>query len=125
MRKEKSTITLVQIISILMGLVLLGFGGWWTFTYIKNVLELPDLAGHGPEYLLAVLFGIVVSIIGTGFIALSIFTLIFERLNGKIDTSSTRKLRSVLSYLVIVIGIPLFFFVIVLLLYLLVLKSFH
>ena len=78
MRRNTLTSVLLYVVAILIGLVLMAAGGWWSWTGTNNVLDLPDLGGHGIEFSVLILLGVAVFVVGGTTIVVSCRTAITE-----------------------------------------------
>jgi hypothetical protein len=73
-------LTLVfNLLAIPVGLLLIAFGRQWLLLVTKNARNLPDFGGHFLEFLVFVLFGVLVFTLGCGASAGSVYALITTR----------------------------------------------
>ena len=120
---NKSNLTILHFIAIIVGVLLMGFGVWSFWVGAKNVLALPDMAGHELQYLVLFLFDILIFIVGAGTTSFSIYTIGTGHLASRIDDPSAQKRRFALLFLLVVVAIALLAIVVKILLFIRDLKT--
>jgi hypothetical protein len=77
--KHRWLTLVLNLLAIPIGLFLMRFGRQWFLLVTKNARNLPDFGGHFLEFLVFVLFGVLVFTLGCGVIAGSVYALITTR----------------------------------------------
>ena len=95
----------LQALVIPMGLLLMLIGGFWTYVAIKTILELPNFYGHGFQYVVYGLFGVIVFLVGSGSVMYKLHFLKKNRLDHK--TNQLPSLEHRLKYLGPIVAIEL------------------